>query len=202
MPFLILLRHGQSTWNLENRFTGWEDVDLTPQGEWEARRAAMLMKQYVPDLAYSSEMIRAEHTLAIILSELGIQIPIVETPKLIERNYGDLQGLNKADTEKKYGSQQVLSWRRSYNTAPPRGESLKDTVRRVVAYYKMEVERHLKEEKNILIVAHGNSLRALMMYLEGISEDAIADTTIATGVPRLYEFSSDLELLRVHYLEE
>jgi len=202
MPSLILLRHGQSTWNLANKFTGNVDVDLTPLGEHEARLAGVLLEDYIIDVAFTSVLKRAIHTLDIILNEIGKSIPIIQSAALNERNYGDLQGLNKTETEHKYGAGKVLTWRRSYDIPPPNGESLKDTYNRVVPYYKTAIEPQLKTDKNTLIVAHGNSLRALMMYLDGFSETEIADVNIATGIPRVYEFSPELKLETADYLED
>jgi 2,3-bisphosphoglycerate-dependent phosphoglycerate mutase len=201
MTSLILLRHGQSVWNLENRFTGDADVDLTVLGEQEARLAGILLENYIIDMAYTSILKRAINTLAIILDEMGKNIPVVRSAALNERNYGDLQGLNKTETADKYGEYKVLLWRRSYDTPPPNGESLKDTFNRVVPYYKKTIEPQLKADKNILMVAHGNSLRALMMYLDGFSASEIADVNIATGIPRVYEFSPKLKLETANYLE-
>ncbi len=200
MPLLILLRHGQSTYNLENRFTGDVDVDLSPLGEQEAKNAGALLKNYAIDEAFTSVLRRAIHTLNIVLKEIDKVIPISNSSALNERNYGDLQGLNKTETEDKYGAEQVLLWRRSYDISPPNGESLSSTYDRVIPYYKNEIEPKLKLGINILIVAHGNSLRALMMYLENISSIEIASINIATGVPRVYELTTSLELSNVHYL--
>jgi len=200
MPILILLRHGQSVWNLENRFTGEVDVDLSPQGELEAKNSGMRIKPIPVDIAFTSVLKRAIHTLDIVLKEGEFKIPIFYSAALNERNYGDLQGLNKAETEKKYGAEQVLLWRRSYEVKPPNGESLEDTYHRVVPYYKKEIETSLRQGKNILISAHGNSLRALMMYLENISPIEIAEINLATGIPRKYDFDKDLNLLEVGYL--
>ena len=200
MPKLILLRHGQSIWNLENRFTGEMDIDLSELGKEEAKRAGLLLKNDVIDVAYTSVLKRAIHTLEIVLREMQIDIPIIKSASLNERNYGDLQGLNKAETEQKYGIEQVLLWRRNYNIIPPNGESLKNTFDRVIPYYKKEIAPALRADKNILIVAHGNSLRALMMYLEGISKTAIAQVNLATGTPRIYELSRELTVLKANYL--
>jgi 2,3-bisphosphoglycerate-dependent phosphoglycerate mutase len=201
MPILILLRHGQSTWNLQNRFTGEMDVDLSPQGIEEAKKAGVLLKDYEIDTAYTSALKRSIHTLELVLQEREKELPEVQTSlALNERNYGDLQGLNKAETEKKYGEAQVLLWRRSFDIAPPNGESLKDTYDRVVPYFKKEIEPKLKMNKNILIVAHGNSLRALMMHLEDISKKEISEVDIATGIPRVYEYNLTLNLVKIHYL--
>ena len=200
MPVLILLRHGQSVWNLENRFTGDTDIDLTPVGEQEAARAGTLLKDFHIDVAYTSMLSRAMHTLNIVLAKIGTSIPVTRSAALNERNYGSLQGLNKAEVEKQYGTKQLVLWRRSYDTAPPNGESLKDTYNRVIPYYIQEIEPQLKVGKNVLVVAHANSLRALMMYLEHISATDISGVDIATGVPRLYTFSNDMKLLDAHYL--
>ena len=200
MPVLILLRHGQSVWNLENRFTGDTDIDLTPAGEQEAALAGNLLQDFHVDVAYTSLLNRAMHTLNIVLSKIGTTIPVIRSAALNERNYGSLQGLNKAEVEKQYGTKQLVLWRRSYDTAPPNGESLNDTYNRVIPYYNEEIAPQLQAGKNVLIVAHGNSLRALMMYLEHISVTDITGINIATGIPRLYTFTSDMQLLDAHYL--
>ena len=197
MSILILLRHGQSTWNLENRFTGSEDVDLTSFGIEEARNASIFLKYYTIEFAFTSVLKRAVHTLEIILNKIGLNIPVFKSAALNERDYGDLQGLNKASTIKKYGETKVLDWRRSYQIAPPNGESLKDTYHRVIPYYIAEIEPKLKAGKTILIVAHGNSLRALVMYLEAISEKYIADFEIATGVLRVYHIDEKLKITAI-----
>lgn len=201
MPLLILLRHGQSAWNLENRFTGETDVELSPLGEEEAKQAGILLKNYLINEAFTSVLKRAIHTLEIVLKETGKNIPVFKSAALNERNYGDLQGLNKTETQQKYGAAQVLIWRRSFDIKPPNGESLKDTYDRVVPYYKKEIEPDLKANKNILIVAHGNSLRALMMYLENLGATEIAEVNIATGVPRVYEYTTQMILSNVQYLK-
>ena len=200
MPILIILRHGQSTYNLENKFTGEVDIDLSPQGEIEAKQAGILLKNYKIDLAFTSVLKRAIHTLAIVLAEIKQKVPIFKSKALNERNYGDLQGLNKTETEKKFGEAQVFLWRRSFGISPPNGESLEDTFERVVPYFQQKIEPKLRVNKNILIVAHGNSLRALMMYLENIGAKEIAEIDLATGIPRVYEFVADLKLLHVKYL--
>lgn len=201
MPILIIVRHGQSTWNLENRFTGDVDVDLTPLGEEEARTAGRLLKGYHFDKAYTSVLKRAVRSLDIILKETGnLHVPVIRTAALNERKYGDLQGLNKAETEKQYGAKQILMWRRSYDVAPPNGESLKNTYDRVVPYYTKEIEPALKKGDSVLVVAHGNSLRSLMMYLEHISREEIVNLNLATGVPRLYEMDTSLSLVKSYYL--
>ena len=201
MPILIIVRHGQSTWNLENRFTGDVDVDLTPLGEEEARKAGRLLKGYHFDKAYTSVLKRAIRSLDIILKETGnLHVPVIRTAALNERKYGDLQGLNKAETEKQYGAKQILMWRRSYDVAPPNGESLKNTYDRVVPYYAKEIEPDLKKGNSVLVVAHGNSLRSLMMYLEHISQEEIVNLNLATGVPRLYEMDTSLTVVKSYYL--
>ena len=201
MPNLIIVRHGQSEWNLQNRFTGSTDIELTSTGEMEARNAGRLIKKYPLDEAYTSVLVRAIHTLTIILQEIDkTSMPVTKTAAFNERSYGDLQGLDKLEMTKKYGPAQVQTWRRSYDVVPPNGESLKNTYDRVVPYYIKEIEPKLRANKNIIIVAHGNSLRALMMYLEKISETKISDVNLATGVPRLYEFDSGLGLSQVSYI--
>jgi len=201
MGQIVLLRHGESQWNLENRFTGWVDVPLSPKGEEEARSAGLKLKSCRFDCAFTSVLIRANETLRIVLEAIGqTNIPIEKDQALNERMYGDLQGLNKAETAKQYGEQQVKIWRRSYDVRPPGGESLEDTAHRVIPYYVRAIEPCLKKGENILIVAHGNSLRALMMHLEHISEDKISAVDLPTGVPRLYTFDAQLNLQTVAYL--
>lgn len=201
MPILVIVRHGQSEWNLKNLFTGWSDVELTPTGEHEAEYAGIVLRPYHFDLAYTSVLKRAIHTLNIILDEMKLTIPIIQNKALNERNYGDLQGLNKAEVGNKYGAQQLIAWRRSYTEVPPGGESLENTYQRVIPYYQQEIEPNLHAGKNVLIVAHGNSLRALMMFLEKITPEDIAHVDLATGAPRLYEFSDNLELNSVSYIK-
>lgn len=202
MAILIIVRHGQSVWNLENRFTGEVDVALTPLGEEEARKAGQLLKTYRIDEAYTSVLKRAIQSLDIILIETNnTSLPVTKSSALNERNYGELQGLNKEETEKLYGAQQVLQWRRSYEIAPPGGESLKNTYDRVIPYYLKEIEPKLKVEKNILIVAHGNSLRALMMFLEKISPEEIVNLNLATGIPKVYELDEGLKVVRAFYVK-
>ncbi|MBY0424179.1 MAG: 2,3-bisphosphoglycerate-dependent phosphoglycerate mutase, partial [Cytophagales bacterium] len=164
MSLLVIIRHGQSAWNLENRFTGEIDVELTPVGRLEAKKAGKLLMNYHFDEAFTSVLKRAIHTLDLVLQEMGvIDLPITQAKALNERNYGDLQGLNKTETEIRFGVEQVLLWRRGFDIVPPNGESLKNTYDRVVPYYRSFIEPKLQAGKNILIVAHGNSLRALMM---------------------------------------
>jgi len=201
MPLLVLVRHGQSAWNLENRFTGDVDVDLTPLGREEARLAGQKLAHTSFTRCFTSVLRRAIETLDIILSELHVkELPVVRDKALNERAYGQLQGLNKADTAKKYGEEQVALWRRSFTVRPPGGESLADTAARVIPFYEANIEPCLKKAENILVVAHGNSLRALMMHLENISEEAISSVDLPTGIPRLYTFDENLLLQSVVYL--
>lgn len=192
---LFLVRHGQSQWNLENRFTGWKDIDLTEKGEEEARKAGAFLKHEKIDIAFTSALIRAQHTLEIILEETGKNdLPVFEDKALNERAYGDLEGLNKAELAQKVGAEQVHLWRRSYDVAPPGGESLKDTRNRVLPYYEANIVPQLKKHKNVLVVAHGNSLRALIMFLENLSPDDILEREIATGQPLTYFFDEDMNV--------
>jgi 2,3-bisphosphoglycerate-dependent phosphoglycerate mutase len=201
MPLLAIVRHGQSAWNLENRFTGEVDVDLTPQGREEARSAGKKLAHIPFSRCFTSVLKRAIETLDIILEETHSKgLPVICDKALNERNYGQLQGLNKAETARKYGEEQVAIWRRSYSVRPPGGESLADTAARVIPYYTIHIEPYLKKGENILIVAHGNSLRALMMHLEHIGEDVIATIDLPTGIPRLYTFDERMTLLDVVYL--
>lgn len=225
---LVLLRHGESEWNLENRFTGWTDVDLTEKGTEEAKAAGRLMKAegYHFDVAYTSYLKRANHTLALALAEMGeANIPVVRSWKLNERHYGALQGLNKAETAKKYGEEQVHIWRRSFDVQPPAltpddernpakqvlyaqidskelplTESLKDTIARVIPYYQAEIEPRMNAGETVLVAAHGNSLRAMVMYFDHLSEEAITAVNIPTGVPLVYEFDEDGQAIRHFYL--
>jgi len=201
MPYLTLIRHGQSTYNLANLFTGNVDAPLTSLGEAEALAAGKKIKDFIYNVAYTSKLIRAQETLRIILEEIQqTTIPVIKNAALNERMYGNLQGLNKAETARKYGDAQVEIWRRSFDVRPPGGESLEDTFNRTVPYYKLEIEPKLKSGENILIVAHGNSLRALMMYLENISKEAIVKVNIPTGLPRFYNFDNEMKLISVIYL--
>ena len=201
MAILVLFRHGQSVWNLENKFTGWVDVDLTDQGREEAKKAGDKLKGMHFDYAYSSELKRAQETLQIALDEAGIKnVPTKYNKALNERMYGDLQGLNKAETAKKFGEEQVHIWRRSYDVAPPNGESLKDTAARVIPYFEKEIVPKLIEGKNIVIAAHGNSLRALIMFLEKMTPEEILQFEISTGVPRKYELDTHLHVIKVENL--
>lgn len=201
MPYLTLIRHGQSTYNLANLFTGNVDAPLTSLGEAEALATGKKIKDFIYNVAYTSMLIRAQETLRIILEEIQqTTIPVIKNAALNERMYGNLQGLNKAETARKYGDAQVEIWRRSFDVRPPCGESLEDTFNRTVPYYKLEIEPKLKSGENILIVAHGNSLRALMMYLENISKEAIVKVNIPTGLPRFYNFDNEMKLISVIYL--
>lgn len=197
MAQLIFVRHGQSLYNLENRFTGILDVALTDSGKAQAKLAGDKLTGYTFDIAYTSMLKRAQESLQIILSEMKLYIPIVKDKAFNERMYGSLQGLNKAETAQKYGLAQVEIWRRSYDVCPPGGESLLDTYNRVVPYYKTQIEPELKKGQNVLIVAHGNSLRSLKMYLEHISPLDIVNVNIATGIPRVYTFDAELKITDV-----
>jgi len=196
MPILVLIRHGQSQWNLENRFTGWIDIPLSPTGEEEARQAGEKIKGMKFDKVYTSVLDRAIKTYEIAAEIAGLNhLPVEKDKALNERMYGDLQGLNKDDLRKQYGAEQVQIWRRSYEIAPPNGESLKDTADRVLPYYHAKIEPDLKAGKNILVVAHGNSLRALIMFLDKLSKDEVVKLEIPTGVPILYELDEKLNIL-------
>ena len=200
---LAIVRHGQSAYNLENKFTGFADVDLTAQGREEAVMCGRKLQKMRFDDAFTSVLKRAIETLDIILDTIGQKnLPIFKDAALNERNYGDLQGLNKAETAEKYGAGQVNLWRRSFDVAPPGGESLKQTQERVLPYYYAHIEPLLQQGKNVLIVAHGNSLRALMMHLENISPEAIAHIELLTGVPRVYDFDDSGKISYVEHLAQ
>ena len=190
---LVLVRHGQSEWNLKNLFTGWKDVDLTDAGVAEARAAGRKLKAQglVFDVAYTSALKRASRTLDLILEEMGQKIPIVRDQALNERDYGDLVGLNKDDARKKWGEEQVHIWRRSYDVPPPGGESLKDTVARALPYYVQEIQPRVLRGERTLISAHGNSLRALIMVLERLTPEQILKRELGTGVPIIYRLNAD-----------
>ena len=191
---LVLVRHGQSEWNLKNLFTGWRDVDLSDQGVAEAQSAGRKLKAQGLrfDVAFTSALIRAQRTLTIILEEMGqTGIPIVMDQALNERDYGDLVGLNKDDARKRWGDEQVLVWRRSYDVAPPGGESLRDTAARVLPYYIREILPRVMRGERVLVSAHGNSLRALVMVLDGHSTESIVKLNLETGVPMIYRLNSD-----------
>ena len=198
MGHLLLLRHGQSQWNRENRFTGWIDVPLSAHGREEAMAATKQLSGYRLDRAFTSRLVRATDTLRIVLAAIGQrQIPIEENQALNERMYGDLQVLNKEETVKKYGAQQVEVWRRSYEVRPPGGESLQDTAARVLPYYEKRIKPALEKGDTVLIVAHGNSLRALVMHLEHLSPQQIVDLNIPTGALLVYGVDDKGELVLV-----
>ncbi len=228
MRKLVLMRHGESTWNLENRFTGWTDVDLSEKGIEEARQAGRLLKAegYDFDIAFTSVLKRAIRTLWLVTNEMDrLWLPIYKHWRLNERHYGALQGLNKAETAAKFGDEQVLIWRRSYDTAPPALENnderhpardpryamlaardlpatecLKDTVTRVVPYWVDVIAPAVRSGQRVLVAAHGNSLRALIKYLDRISDEEIVGLNIPTGIPLVYEFTDDMIPVRNYYL--
>mgnify|MGYP006287273877 FL=1 len=225
---LVLLRHGESIWNKENKFTGWTDVELTEKGRQEAREAGKVLQEkgFVFDLAFTSVLERATETLDIALKEMGLTgIPIHHSWRLNERHYGALQGLNKSEMASKYGEDQVLQWRRSYDIQPPaleksderfpgndplykdvdpdllpRTECLKDTVKRFLPYWHDEIVPVLREGKRVIIAAHGNSLRALVKYLDDIDDETIVKVNIPTGLPLVYELDDNLKPLKNYYL--
>ena len=191
---LVLVRHGQSEWNLKNLFTGWKDPDLTEQGITEAKEAGRKLKEQGLkfDIAFTSVLIRAQHTLDLILTDLSqTEIPIKRDLALNERDYGDLSGLNKDDARKRWGEEQVHIWRRSYDVPPPSGESLKDTLARALPYYVQEILPCVLRGERTLVAAHGNSLRALIMVLEKLSPKQILARELATGVPIIYRLNAD-----------
>tara|TARA_B100000686_G_scaffold147077_1_gene154543 strand:+ start:299 stop:907 length:609 start_codon:yes stop_codon:yes gene_type:complete len=192
--YLVLVRHGQSEWNEKNLFTGWKDPKLTPRGVDEAIKAGKELKEagYSFDKMFTSDLFRAQDTGRIILEQMDIpSIEVIKDLSLNERNYGDLAGLNKDEARKKWGEDQVHIWRRSFNVPPPGGESLKDTAERVLPYFKENIIPELIEGLNILVAAHGNSLRALVMELEEISSEEIVELEISTGVPLIYKFEEN-----------
>lgn len=225
---VVLLRHGQSTWNLENRFTGWTDVDLTEQGVAEARSAGQTLQKegYVFDVAFTSVLKRAIKTLWLTLEEMNLEwLPVTKAWQLNERHYGDLQGLNKAETAEKFGEAQVKLWRRSYDVPPPsmdpadkrfpgfdrryagltdaelpRTESLKETVARMVPYWEQVIAPVVKSGKRVLIAAHGNSIRALVKYFDNVTEAEITELNIPTGIPLVYELDENLKPIKHYYL--
>ena len=193
MSQLVLVRHGQSEWNRQNLFTGWRDPDLTKQGVTEARNAGRALKTEGInfDIAFTSELMRAQKTCALLLEEQGqTDLQTIRNVALNERDYGDLSGLNKDDAREKWGEEQVHVWRRSYDIPPPGGESLKDTAERVLPYFNGTVMARINAGENVLVAAHGNSLRALVMVLDGLSEAEITQVNIATGEPHIYDMSS------------
>ena len=202
---LVLVRHGQSEWNLKNLFTGWTDIGLTEQGITEARTAGRLLKAkgLVFDIAYTSALSRAQDTLTIMLEELGQKgLQTVRDEALNERDYGDLTGLNKDDARKRWGEEQVHIWRRSYDVAPPGGESLKDTLARALPYHVVHIQPDVLTGKRVLVSAHGNSLRALIMVLEGLTPDQIVKRELATGVPLIYWMKPDSRPKSIEVLSE
>jgi 2,3-bisphosphoglycerate-dependent phosphoglycerate mutase len=201
MSRLVLLRHGESQWNLENRFTGWIDVPLSEKGIEEAKAAGEKLRGYRFDRAFSSVLIRANETLRIVLEVLGqTRIPIEKDKALNERMYGELQGLNKSETAKKFGDEQVKIWRRSFDVRPPGGESLKDTAERVLPYYEARIKPFLAKDETILIAAHGNSLRALVMELDQLTREQVLELNIPTGAPLCYELDTEGKALSRKYL--
>ena len=191
---LVLVRHGESEWNKLNLFTGWRDVDLTEKGVEEARHAGVLLKQegFRFDLGFTSALKRAQRTLDIILQETGqTDLPIIRDQALNERDYGDLVGLNKDDARKRWGDEQVHIWRRSYDVPPPGGESLKDTAARVLPYYDARILPEVKAGKSIIVAAHGNSLRALVMVLDNLTREQVLALNLATGLPLVYRLDAD-----------
>ncbi|HTY59785.1 MAG TPA: 2,3-bisphosphoglycerate-dependent phosphoglycerate mutase [Bacteroidota bacterium] len=192
MPTVVLLRHGESQWNLENRFTGWIDVPLSEKGVQEAKDAGEKLKGYTFDHAFTSVLKRANDTLNIVLEIIGQKnIPIDYNQALNERHYGDLQGLNKAETAKKYGDAQVKLWRRSFDVQPPNGESLKNTLERVLPYWDAKILPCIKKGERLIIAAHGNSLRSLVMHLDKLTQEQVLELNIPTGVPLVYEFDAN-----------
>ena len=190
---LVLVRHGQSEWNLKNLFTGWKNPDLTPVGIEEAKKAGQELKKLGIsfDKAFTSGLTRAQDTCDIVLKELGLELPVVKDIQLNERDYGDLSGLNKAEAAKKWGDEQVMIWRRSFDTPPPGGESLKDTLARVLPYYCQEILPCVLRGERTIVVAHGNSLRALLMVLEKANKESIMGMELETGVPVVYKLNAD-----------
>jgi len=190
---LVLIRHGQSLWNAENRFTGWTDIDLSKKGENEAREAGKKLEDVAFDVVHTSALMRAQRTAEIIIkhNKISQDIPTFKDERLNERHYGSLQGLNKTETAEKYGAEQVHIWRRSFDISPPDGESLKMTAERTLPYFKDDIVKHLNEGKNVLISAHGNSLRSIVMYIENISKEDIVKLEIQTGVPRTYQYENN-----------
>ena len=201
MKHVVLIRHGESQWNLENRFTGWVDVPLSPRGEQEAREAGEKLLTFRFDHAFTSVLTRAIKTLEIVLDVIGQSgLPVEQHQALNERMYGDLQGLNKAETAKKYGEAQVKLWRRSYDVRPPGGESLQDTADRVLPYYREHIWPRLAKGETLLIAAHGNSLRALVMHLDQLSREEVLELNIPTGAPLLYELDDQGQAVTHRYL--
>jgi 2,3-bisphosphoglycerate-dependent phosphoglycerate mutase len=195
MAKLVLVRHGQSLWNLENRFTGWVDVPLTEKGRAEARRAAELLVGMSFQVAYTSVLIRAEETLEIMLNALGQPVPVIRDVALNERHYGDLQGLNKAETAARYGDEQVKLWRRSYDLVPPGGESLEMTSKRTLPFFDRAIMGDIRLNKNVLVAAHGNSIRSIVMKLDQLNKQQVLELNLDTGIPLVYEIGNDGRVL-------
>lgn len=195
MPHLVLVRHGQSLWNLENRFTGWVDVPLTAKGEDEARAAGKKIAGITLDVAYTSALTRAQRTLALIMESAGLNLPAIRDEALNERHYGDLQGMNKDDMRAQYGEEQVHIWRRSFDVPPPNGEALKNTAERTIPFFQRCIMGDIRQGKDVLVVAHGNSNRSIVMALENLSGDEIMQVELGTGIPIVYELSSDGKVL-------
>ncbi len=201
MKQVVLIRHGESQWNLENRFTGWVDVPLSPKGEQEAREAGEKLRAFRFDHAFTSVLTRAIKTLEIVLDVIGQPgLPVEQDQALNERMYGDLQGLNKAETAEQYGETQVKLWRRSYDVRPPGGESLHDTAERVLPYYRDRIWPRLAKGETLLVAAHGNSLRALVMHLDKLSREEVLELNIPTGAPLLYELDDQGHAVTHRYL--
>ena len=201
MKHVVLIRHGESQWNLENRFTGWVDVPLSPKGEQEAREAGEKVRAFRFDHAFTSVLTRAIRTLEIVLDVIGQPgLPVEQNQALNERMYGELQGLNKTETVEKYGEAQVKVWRRSYDVRPPGGESLQDTAERVLPYYRERLWPRLATGETLLVVAHGNSLRALVMHLDRLSREEVLELNIPTGAPLLYELDDQGQAIAHRYL--
>lgn len=198
MSTLVLVRHGESQWNLENRFTGWVDVPLSEKGEREAAAAGERLKKEGLrfDSAFTSDLKRAQNTLKAILEKLGqTDIPVQRDQALNERHYGELQGLNKAETAQKFGDEQVKIWRRSYDVPPPGGESLKDTAERTLPYFESKVLPELRKGKNVIVAAHGNSLRSIVMSLDKLTKEQVLELNLGTGIPIVYQFDPSLKIL-------
>jgi 2,3-bisphosphoglycerate-dependent phosphoglycerate mutase len=202
---LVLVRHGQSEWNLKNLFTGWKDPDLTEKGVAEARAAGRKLKAkgLVFDIAYTSALTRAQHTLTLMLEELGQpELETIRDQALNERDYGELTGLNKDDARKKWGEEQVHIWRRSYDVPPPGGESLKDTLARSLPYYMHRIQPDVLSGKRVLVAAHGNSIRSLIMAIEGLTPQQILKRELDTGVPVVYRLAADSRPISVETLAD
>jgi 2,3-bisphosphoglycerate-dependent phosphoglycerate mutase len=200
MPQLILVRHGQSLWNLEDRFTGWVDVPLTALGEQEATNAGLKLKGTQIDVAYTSTLQRAQHTLNRILDSMEVSVPTIRDEALNERHYGDLQGLNKARTAEKFGDEQVKIWRRSFDVPPPNGESLKDTAARTLPFFERCILGDIAQGKNVLVVAHGNSNRSIVMQLDGLTREQVLELNLGTAVPVVYDLAEDGKVLEKNIL--